>query len=275
MELLQLKYFCDAARTENFSRTAESFMVPASNISQSIKRLEKELGVVLFDHGKNRVTLAETGLRFYEKASAALALLEEAWNEAVAGGEPEGEIRLNILCNRRVVTEAIEKFKQDYPGVGFVLFHGQEAEGDFDMVITDKCPTGYTRHRLLVEENILLALCRSHPLAEREVITAEDLRHERFISMPKGRSLYDITVDYCGEADFFPSITIQTDDPYYVRKYVELGLGVALVPACSWQGLFSERAVLKDLGLYRRKTYICTAAKKGLSASAAMFLKYL
>ena len=43
MELLQLMYFCDAAETENFSRTAKKYHVPPSDISQSIKRLELEL----------------------------------------------------------------------------------------------------------------------------------------------------------------------------------------------------------------------------------------
>ena len=48
MELLQLKYFCDAAQSENFSKTAKKFGVPTSNISQSVKRLEKELSTPLF-----------------------------------------------------------------------------------------------------------------------------------------------------------------------------------------------------------------------------------
>jgi chromosome segregation protein len=43
MEILQLKYFCDAVQTQNFSKTAKKFLVPPSNISQTIKRLEKEL----------------------------------------------------------------------------------------------------------------------------------------------------------------------------------------------------------------------------------------
>ena len=55
MELLQLKYFCDAAETENFSKTAEKYLVPTSNISQSIKRLEKELDTELFEHRANRI----------------------------------------------------------------------------------------------------------------------------------------------------------------------------------------------------------------------------
>ena len=49
MELLQLKYFKDAALTENFSHTAKNFYVPQSAVSQSIKRLETELGVELFN----------------------------------------------------------------------------------------------------------------------------------------------------------------------------------------------------------------------------------
>ena len=48
MELLQLKYFCDAAHTENFSATAKKFGVPTSAVSQSISRLEKELGSIFF-----------------------------------------------------------------------------------------------------------------------------------------------------------------------------------------------------------------------------------
>ncbi len=48
MEVLQLRYFCDSARTQNFSLTAKKFMVPPSAVSQSIRRLEKELGFVLF-----------------------------------------------------------------------------------------------------------------------------------------------------------------------------------------------------------------------------------
>ena len=49
MELLQLQYFCNAAETENFSKTANNYNVPTSNISQCIRRLENELNTTLFD----------------------------------------------------------------------------------------------------------------------------------------------------------------------------------------------------------------------------------
>lgn len=86
MELLQLKYFCDAAQTENFSKTAKKFLVPTSNISQSVKRFGRELGVELFEHRANKIALADAGKRFYEKAKLALEMLEDAKNEVMGGG---------------------------------------------------------------------------------------------------------------------------------------------------------------------------------------------
>ena len=61
MDLLQLKYFSHAAQTENFSHTAQHFMVPTPSISVSIKKLENEIGVKLFDRTANTVKLNEYG----------------------------------------------------------------------------------------------------------------------------------------------------------------------------------------------------------------------
>ncbi len=275
MELLQLKYFCDAARTQNFSRTAAKFYVPPSNISQVIKRLERELGAELFEHRANKVVLSEAGRRFYERASEALALIEEAGLEVRCDGKAVGEIKLLILANRRTVTEAIEKFKSEHPNVSFIIRHEYDAELDFDIIISDSCPDSYFEHGVLVDEEILLAMSREHPLAGKNEITAEELRGERFISMPRGRSIYEITSDICKSAGFSADITIQTDDPYYVRKYVELGLGIAFFPACSWKGLFSDKVVLKKVGEYTRRTSVFLPKKRTPRASHLIFTEYL
>ena len=111
MELLQLTYFCDAAESQNFSHTAQKFLVPPSNISQSIKRLETELSVPLFDRSANRITLNAQGAAFYQKAKAALALLEDARAEVTDQGNA-GVIRLSIRTNRRVVMQTVEAFRQ-------------------------------------------------------------------------------------------------------------------------------------------------------------------
>ncbi len=275
MELLQLKYFCDAARSENFSKTAARFFVPPSNISQMIKRLERELNAELFEHRKNKVLLTEAGRRFYEKLSTALSLIEEAKLELLEQGQVSGDIKMIILANRRTVTEAIERFKADYPNINFIIRHERDSELDADIIISDKCPDGYFESGILVCEEILLAMSREHPLAKKEKISAEELCRERFISMPRGSSIYRATTDICRDAGFSADITIQTDDPFYIRKYVELGLGIAFFPACSWQGLFSEKVVLKKVGNYSRKTCIYLPKNKKKKSSVSVFFDTL
>ena len=61
MELLQLRYFYESAKNENFSKTASMFLVPTTSVSAAIKRLETELGCKLFDRTANRIRLNSNG----------------------------------------------------------------------------------------------------------------------------------------------------------------------------------------------------------------------
>ena len=61
MEILQLRYFYESAKSQNFTVTAKKYMVPVSAVSSSIKRLEKELGCQLFDRDTNRIRLTIMG----------------------------------------------------------------------------------------------------------------------------------------------------------------------------------------------------------------------
>ena len=61
-----MRYFYETAQNENIAKTAEQFMVPSSSVSASIKRLEKELGVTLFERSCNRIKLNDKGYLFAE-----------------------------------------------------------------------------------------------------------------------------------------------------------------------------------------------------------------
>lgn len=276
MELLQLKYFCDAAVSENFSATARKYFVPPSCISQSIGRLERELGCALFHHLGNRISLSDAGRSFFRNASAALSLLAEG-EAAVRESEGAlgGTLSIVCACSRSTVTEAIGLFTARYPSVNLLLRHELPKTADFDLLISDRCPFAYQRRALILDEPICLAMAAGHPLAACEQITVASLAGERFISMPEGRSLYEITTEACAAAGFVPNIAIRLDDPSYIRKYVELGLGVAFVPKISWAGLFSDGVVLRPLPGIRRKAYAYIPAERQEKQSCKLFLDLL
>lgn len=266
MEFLQLKYFCDAAKTENFSKTAKKYAVPPSNISQSIRRLETELGCELFARTANRVTLSPEGRLFFEKAEAALGLLEEG-RKSISEQGAGGSVSVCINTNRRIVMQAVERFRQKYPDVAILTrFFCNANEEGFDLVVSQ--PNEHLKdgviHRLC-EEEIAIALKKDAPFASG-ISDLSDCSAVPFIASGSAAHHFYMTHALCEKAGFQPNIAIQSDDPFYIRKCVELGLGITLAPTLSWKGLFSDNVVLIPVCGETRSTFLYT--KKRPSAVA-------
>ena len=277
MEFLQLKYFSDAAQTENLSKTAKKFCVPTSAVSQSIRRLEKELGVELFDRRSNRIALNEEGRRFYKSVREIDEILQEARERLVRDPmEISGEIRMDILCNRRIVSDAIRQFAAQHPGVTFALNHGSNSDESHDLVISDDSfsKKNYIRQPLITED-IAIAFSANHPLAGQETVVLSQLADDCFVAMQSNSRLYNLTQRLCAQAGFVPKVSIRCDDPYYIRKYIEMGMGVGLVPLFSWQGQLSDALVCKKLEGIQRTTYAYWDGSRTMSATVKAFLALL
>ncbi|MBE6757376.1 MAG: LysR family transcriptional regulator [Ruminococcaceae bacterium] len=255
MEILQLKYFCDAAKTQNFSKTAKNFLVPPSNISQTIKRLEKELETPLFERQANKIKLNDSGLLFYRNAKSALDLLENAENSLKKSSEIK-TIKINIHITRRVVMEVIENYRKLHPEISFITVHStDEMSDEFDIIVTDKeLDLPYLKTKA-AEENFLLAYNKTI-FVLNDNITSFELKNLPFITMGESSSIYEHTLRICNRLGFPPNIVLQSEDPFYIRKCVELGLGIAIIPELSWRGQFSEEIALKNIGESKRKIYV-------------------
>lgn len=250
MDFLQLKYFQDAANTENFSKTASKYLVPPSCVSLYIKKLESELGVKLFDRTANKIKLNENGRIFLSAVNNAFLELDTACNRLSSiSNVPCGEITLLIETNRKTITEHIAAFRKEYPQVSFCIEHKKTFKySDYDIVITDSSlDTNLFKEKTLVKEAFKLAINKSHPLANSKSIDIADLKEERFISMPKGSSMREFTETLCALHGFAPKVAIECDDPFYIREYIGMGMGISLVPEFSWAGQYPDNVVLMSL----------------------------
>ncbi len=275
MELLQLRYFCDAAECENFSLVAKKYSVPTSAVSQSIRRLEKELSCELFDRSANRASLNDRGAEFLQKVKAAIELIDGAVAEVLR--EESACIDICINTNRRIVMQAVEKFKRQYPDIEIkAKVFADPTDSEFDMIITydDERLNGYNRRKLL-SEKIALAVPRQNPLYGVENLDISQLKAQPFITTTETGSLYPLAEGICAEYGFKPKIAVQSDDPFYVRKCVEYGLGVTLVPLFSWQGQVSDNIRLIPIEGHIRDTFIYTNNKKKPSVYTERFIDML
>lgn len=100
MELRQLEYFVAVAADLNFSRAAERIHVVQSALSASVGRLEKELGIELFDRSKRQIALTAPGEHFLQHAREVIHTAQTA-RSSVADyrGQLTGTVTLGTLMS--------------------------------------------------------------------------------------------------------------------------------------------------------------------------------
>ena len=230
MELLQLRYFYESAKNESFAKTAEKYMVPASSVSASVKRLEEELGCKLFERRSNRVVLNENGMQLQNSLAVMFDDLDQTVEKIRANKPEKTEIRILVLAMREHICNIMFEYQKLYPNVHFVAMFDvdNDASADYDIII-DKHADSYNEYRRheLGNYKICFKAPEDHPLVNKELVM-KDLRHERFITLEYELGLNSSLIECCKNAGFYPNIVLQTNDRQCFRHGAASGIGIGL-----------------------------------------------
>ncbi|WP_104063620.1 LysR substrate-binding domain-containing protein [Arthrobacter sp. 4R501] len=195
MELRQLRYFLVVADELHFGRAAERLHITQPPLTVAVRRLERELGVQLFDRTTRRVALTAAGEAFKDRVQAAVADLDDAAGDVadVAAGK-SGKIRVGFVSSASytAVPEAIRAFRQHRPRINLVLnplTSGEQIEqlldGSLDLgLIRDPGDVPGLNLELLSTEDLVVVLPDSHRLAAAEEVRPQDLEGEPMILFP-------------------------------------------------------------------------------------------
>lgn len=279
MELLQLRYFLTVARTLNISRAAQYHMIPQPSMSQTISRLEKELGKPLFDRRKNKLTLTSEGQAFLDSVTASIGELDAAVQSMQEEDGLHGELSLLVQQHRGTIVDCIVEFRKRYPDVSFRIFHTQDRNDldGYDLCISSTPPAeNYGDSQCLITENLQLLVAASHPLASKTVVPVESLKEEEFAFLDKNSSLWHHTLHLCHLSGFEPKISMVCGDLHCMAKYVAAGMAVTLGPQLSWRGIQSDAVVfLPTVPEEKRATYVFRNRLKSPSRLRETFLQFL
>lgn len=244
MDLRQIRYFVVVAEELHFTRAAARLGIGQPPLSQSIRRLEAELNVHLFDRGTRRVQLTEAGRSFLNSARAILNLTEEARLAMQQFGRGErGSIRIGLTSSASFhpfVTRAIGRFRADYPGVKVLLTERTTSgliprlrDGSIDVAFLRPASGDVEglREQFLFYEEMLIALPVAHRLAARPRIPLRALAREPFVMCPRssGRAVYDAIIAACQNAGFSPRIIQEAPQASSSINLVAAGIGVSIV----------------------------------------------
>lgn len=250
MELLQLKYFREIARTQQLSKTAEKLHIAQPSLSQTLKRLETELGYPLFDRQGKGIRLNPAGAVFLKYVEKIFTALDNA------------KLELEELQLQESKTVSL------YVGSASMLLPAlvrriQDADPDIRLQITQQPPgpegsapdlsltSVHTRlpedgHRIfLMQEPIKAVLPSSHRLAARPTLTMEEIRQESFSELIPSANLTAIVRHYCERYQFTPNVATVVDTPAVMRDLLLLGHGIAFIPEYTWNDFLTSSMTLK------------------------------
>ncbi len=230
MEILQLRYFYESAKYENFAKVAEKFSVPASSVSASVKRLESELGVQLFDRRCNQILLNQNGKIFQQHLCAVFRELDSAVEKVSTKPSDTREIKLLVRANRNQITDLIIKYHQKYPNIIFktVFDFSEENLENFDIIIDEKkdAYTEYECFELYTSELRLKASSQNKLCQQR--LTLSMLSKQPFISWGEQSNMHTILLRACKNAGFVPNVVVNSNDSRCIQKLLEADIGIGI-----------------------------------------------
>lgn len=238
MELLQLKYFQKVASLEHMTIAAKELSIAQPSLSKTIRLLEQELGVPLFDRKGKYIKLNVYGKSFLKKVDMALSSLEDGKRELRNMKKDEFEhINLAFLAASPLLPDLLSSFTEKYTNVNFnLLLHlPKYSNNDFDLCISSLPinAEGVISTPLLTEK-FFLAVPNQHPLASHNNIKLHEVADEKFINLKQGSAYRQITDSFCKLAGFTQRVVFESDDPATVRGLIKAGQGIGFIPAVSW-----------------------------------------
>ncbi|MFF2480356.1 LysR family transcriptional regulator [Paenibacillus sp. NPDC058071] len=239
MDLLQLKYFQTVARREHITQAAKELNIAQPSLSQTIARLEDDLGVSLFDRLGRNIRLNEAGRVFLQHVENAFTELEKGKREAVRISGKYEEVITLASIHLPIVSEMLASFVAKHPETRFRFQQGcynsmKQLLKDKEIDLCLSAPPielpNATSITLLTEE-LRLLVPAGHRLAARDSIHLIEAEKEAFIGLKTGFGLRDATDSLSRKAGFTPNVIFEVEDPALLHKLVRAGIGIAFIPA--------------------------------------------
>lgn len=241
MELRHMRHFVAVAEELNFSRAARRLNMAQPPLSQSIKRLEEDLGLTLFVRTGKGVELTKSGEVFLREARSCLRYGDLAQKLARRENviRPEVRVSFTVATIYRLLPNLLVGYRDRFPNVGVHLFEKPSPtqiepllDGDCDVAFISNHTRGMDACETLVVERarVVAVIPASWPLAQQPSVTLAELAERPFILPPEKEYSIgaDATLSLFRKAGVMPYVTLGVMHASTTLKLVAAGLGCTL-----------------------------------------------
>ena len=239
MEFTQLKYFYTLAQNLHVTHTAEQLHIAQPSLTQSIRRLEKELNVKLFKTSGRNIVLTDCGKYLQRKIEPILKTLNEIPEEIqTLTGDRKKMLKINLLAASTLITDTIIHYQKEHPEIRFQIVQNIETQDADITIFTRKFfeqPLVTRDNYYIFSEEIFLAVPNTSNYASYDSISLKELAGKNFISLAGTKELRSICDRLCLQVGFKPNVIFESDNVSSVKNLISAGIGVGFWPQHTWE----------------------------------------
>src|SRR5438552_9926010 len=286
MELSQLEVFLMVAREGRFSRAAEKLFRTQSAVSQTIRKLEDELGEPLFDRSSREGVLTDAGQTLKEYAEKLVNLRADA-QEALVQLRQLQKGKLAIAANEFTalyLLPVLTEFRRLHPMIKVTVQRslGSHVPDDLlrhnsELGVLTYDPQESELHSVVVYlDELIFVVPPSHPLAGERQVSIRQLGAESFVAHIVSSPYREKVIQTCKRHQTPLHMDIELPTLQAIKRFVAMGNGVALLPEISVENELARgelvRIPVRELRLHR-KLRLVYRKSASLSHAARAFLK--
>jgi LysR family hydrogen peroxide-inducible transcriptional activator len=250
MTLTELKYIVAVAREKHFGHAAEACFVAQPTLSVAIKKLEDELGVVIFERGGTEISMTPLGSQIVAQAERVLEQTASIKEIAKQNKDPlAGQFRLGIIYTIApyLLPQLVKNMIERVPQMPLVLQENFTVrliellrQGELDAAIMAlPIPEQGLMVQPLYDEPFVVAVPRQHAWSKRSEIGAQELKSETMLMLGNGHCFRDQVLEVCPEMSRFSTTgdgiarTFEGSSLETIRHMVASGIGITVLPQAS------------------------------------------
>jgi LysR family hydrogen peroxide-inducible transcriptional activator len=260
MTLTDLRYIVVLARERHFGRAAERCFVAQPTLSVAVKKLEDELGVMIFERGQGEVRVTPVGERIVAQAEKVLNEAAQVKEMAQAGKDPlSGPLRLGTIytIGPYLLPRLIPLMVDRAPNMPFFIeenYTHRLAEklraGEVDAIVI-ALPFGEPGivTQALYDEPFRVAMPAGHPWAARPSIPPQELGDEKLLLLGAGNCFRDQVLEACprNKPDGSLQRTLEGGSLETIRQMVASGIAITVLPSSATDDPSSNNPLLAIL----------------------------
>ena len=289
MNIETLKVFCDLVESRSFSRAAVRNSITQSAVSQQVKNLETRFKTPLLRRDGKALSPTPAGRMFYERSRTILESFEQMQLEIQSiGQDMVGSVRVATIYSVGLyeISVVVKSFLKQYPKVNLHVEYSKSARVYEDCLrgVIDLGIVTYPEMRRglriipLPADQLILICAPDHPLAKRRQIDIGQLNGEKYVAFEKGLASQRALDQIFRECDIEVHTVMEFDNIETIKRSVEIGAGVSIVPLLSVQKEV-QNGLLAQVGFTNKNFYrplgIIVRTKAPISPAARKFIELM